>query len=397
MIPMFLYKFVGVLAAPFQKAMRPINFILDICGPTGIGKTSVAQPFFNDFDPELSMVNFTATPSGIDRFIESKHDSITLLDDLSTILDCESRRTLERVLRQFCDSNGRVTAARDGGYNRIEMRGGIVLTSETPLEGSRQSSMLRLLVLPATPNSFDPNLVPLLRTDMVQRRTEGGYSKMDIAMTAFIDYVTTNYEKIVYTAASYKTDAAPMKFRRLQTTYELLQLIAQVVFGFGQQYGVFSADECIHFPEKLKNALLPIITYNTLLGQQADPMMLFLSTIVPAIDQKLLRIAPTKNVFAGQTATYMGYFETEDGCKKLKVDPHRIYEWVVQSFRKSNFRFSATLQEILKKLNDAKLSEGYAQKGHAAKTLKQVTINGEKLSLLVLLWDDVRMATDHNM
>lgn len=396
MMPMFLYKFAGILAAPFAKAMHPINFILNICGPSGLGKTSVAQPFFGDFDRDLNMTNFSATSTGIERFIQSKHDGIALLDDLSSITDRESLRTLERVLRQFCDSNGRITAARDGGYTRTKMRGGIVLTSETPLEGSRQSSILRLLHVPATYTSFDEKLVPMLREDALNRQMPNGYSNMDVAMTAFVAFITERYDEIVRAVATHTPDRIRVKFRRLQNVYTLFQLIDEVVCAFGDQYGVFSDEEkCRHF-QALQNAIFPVISYNTFLGQQSDPMMLFLNTIVPDIVQNLLNVAASKEQFASQMTGFIGYFEMEDGRTKLKVDPQRAFEWVIQRFRKSSFHFAATLQEVLKKLLDAGLSEGYAQKGHAAKTLKQVTISGKKLSLLVLRWDDVLAAVENS-
>ena len=398
MMPMFLYKFAGILAAPFAKAMHPIEFILTICGPSGIGKTTVSRPFFGDFDPELNMTNFSATSSGIERFIQSKHDGIALLDDLSSITDRESLRTLERVLRQFCDSNGRITAARDGGYTRTMMRGGIVLTSETPLEGSRQSSILRLLHVPATYASFDERLVPILQADALNRRMSepDNYSKMDVAMTAFVAFVTDRYNEIVRGVVNHTPDLISVKFRRLQTVYTMFHLIDEVVCEFGDQYGVFSDEEKCHHRQTLQNALLSVINYNSLLGQQSDPMMLFLNTIVPDIKQNLLRVASTKEEFAGQMTGFVGYFDTEDGRKKLKVDPQRVFEWVIQRFRKSSFHFTATLQELLKKLLDAGLSEGYAQKGHAAKTLKQVTIDGKKLPLLVLRWDEVLTVVENS-
>ena len=99
-VPMFLYKFAGILAAPFKEAMKPISFILNICGPTGIGKTAVSRPFYGDFDERLEITNFTATASGIDRFIQNKHDRVALLDDLSSITDREALRTLERTLME---------------------------------------------------------------------------------------------------------------------------------------------------------------------------------------------------------------------------------------------------------------------------------------------------------
>ena len=393
MWPIFLYKFTGVLAKPFVDVLKPINFILDICGKTNTGKTSVARPMYGDFDPDLEMVNFTGTASGIDRFVESKYDGVAVVDDLSNTLDKQSQQTLERLLRQFCDTNGRVTAAAAGGINRTTMRGGIVVTSEDVLEGNRQSSTLRLLVVPVARESFQKALLDTLQVDALQRKRNGHYSQMDIAMTAFIDFVSHNYDEIGSQILTDAIDSADVQFPRLQNTYELLQHIGSIVYDFGVRYGALQLPKG-QYMSNIRSILKPLIRYNSALGTQADPSTLFLSMIVPAIKQNLLPIAQGKEVFAQNMSCFMGFFELESDGRKLKVDHERIYGWVLQHCRSIGLPFQASLSELLKKLLDAGYSEGYQQKDHAGKPLKQLTIAGKKLKLLVLRWDSIVKVTE---
>jgi len=385
MVPMFLYKFAGVLAAPFREAMKPITFILDICGPTGIGKTAVSRPFYGDFDASLEITNFTATASGIDRFIQSKHDFVALLDDLSSITDREALRTLERTLRQFCDSNGRITAARGGGINRIDTRCGLVLTSEGPLEGTRQSSQLRILVIPVQKNSFEEELVPLLRSDAMRRQIPGTFSLMDIGMTAFIRYVEVHYQDIKLKIAGYRAEQLPTEFRRLQASYEALVIIAEIVDAFLKEYGISALGDKLDLPT-WKAHLKQIILYNSSLGEIANPVGLFLTTIVQRINQNLIPIATSREIFAENTAAYYGYWENDGNSKKLKVDPDRIFTDAMTCFKKASFKAPFTQAEILRKLADMQLSETYKQKGRASKAVKSIRINGQSLRMLVLDW-----------
>ena len=394
--PIFLYKFTGILAKPFEDAMNPIKFILDICGPTNTGKTSVARPMYSDFDADCSMANFTGTASGIDRFIESKYDGIAVVDDLANSTDPKSREILDRLLRQFCDSNGRVTAAKDNGFVRTTMRGGIVITAESPLEGARQSSSLRLLVVPIKRSSFQCELLQQLKGDAVLRRSDREYSKMDIAMSAFIAFVTQHYVEVQHRIAMETTVSADIPFPRLQDTYDTLQHIASIVYDFGVAHGVIAISKD-QYMSNLQRILTPLIQYNADLGMQVDPMTMFLGKLVAGVNQGLLPVAKNKLGFAQQPTAFAGYFEAEPDGLKLKLDPSRAYVWVRQQYRSSGLSFSTTPQELQRKLLEAGFSEGYLQKNHSGKTLKQVTINGQKIQFLVLRWENVLDATDNNM
>lgn len=393
MWPIFLYKFTGVLAKPFLDTWNHINFVLNICGPTGTGKTTISRPMFGDFDPDLQIISFRASAAGADHFIESKYDAVTVLDDLSNSMEKKSRELFEHVLRQFGDSNGRVMASSNGGVKRISMRGGIVITSESLLEGIRQSSELRLLVVPITKTSFSTELCQTLTADAVQRKRKKCYPQMDIAMTAFIRYVSYHYEEIVDRISRETTPAIDVHFRRLQNVYALLHHIGSIVYDFGAAYGALTCTK-EEFMQTLQFFLAQVIQYNDVLGLQADPATLFLKMIVSAIKQNLLPIAQEKDDFAKRTNAFIGYFESEQDGRKLKIDPDRGYEWMRHRCRGIGLQFSTTPHELQKKLLDAGFSEGYQQKGHASKTLKQVTINGNKLSLLVLRWDSVLAATE---
>ncbi|MDY6269271.1 MAG: hypothetical protein SPL39_09990 [Selenomonadaceae bacterium] len=395
MWPIFLYKFTGVLAKPFSDTWNRINFVLNICGPTGTGKTTISRPMYGDFDPDLQIISFRASAAGADHFIESKYDAVTVLDDLSNAMEKKSRELFEHVLRQFGDSNGRVMASSDGGVKRISMRGGIVITSESLLEGIRQSSELRLLVVPITKTSFSTELCQTLTADAVRRKRKpkGCYSQMDIAMTAFIRYVSYHYEEIVDGISLETTPATDVHFRRLQNVYALLLHIGSIVYDFGAAYSALTCTK-EEFMQKLQFFLTQVIQYNDVLGLQADPATLFLKMIVSAIKQNLLPIALEKDDFAKRMNAFIGYFESEHDGRKLKIDPDRTYEWMRHRCRGIGLQFSTTPHELQKKLLDAGFSEGYQQKNHASKALKQVTINGNKLSLLVLRWDVVLAATE---
>ncbi len=396
MWPIFLYKFTGVLAKPFEDVMNPIKFILYIRGTTNSGKTSVAQSMYSDFDADSSMVNFTGTASGIDRFIESKYDGIAVVDDLANSADPKSREILDRLLRQFCDSNGRVTAAKDKGFVRTTMRGGIVITAESTPEGARQSSSLRLLFVPIKKNTFQRELIQQLKSDAALRRIDGEYSKMDIAMSAFIGFVTQYYVEIQHQIATEATVSADIPFPRLQDTYDALQHIASIVYDFGVAHGVIAIPKD-QYMSNLQRILTPLIQRNAELGMQVDPMTMFLGKLVAGVNQGLLPVAKNKLGFAQQPTAFAGYFEAEPDGLKLKLDPSRAYVWVRQQYRSSGLSFSTTPQELQRKLLEAGFSEGYLQKNHSGKTLKQVTINGHKISLLVLRWDNVLNATCNNM
>ena len=114
MVPVFLHSFSGILYKLFHAAGCPIQYILDLCGPTGVGKTLLMRLLFCPFDPERRMANFTSTAKGIELFCEQNLDSVAVVDDLSSMQDTKSKELLERLLRQYCDGNGRLYSTNGG-------------------------------------------------------------------------------------------------------------------------------------------------------------------------------------------------------------------------------------------------------------------------------------------
>ena len=253
------------------------------------------------------------------------------------------------------------------------------------MEGVRQSSQLRLLVIPVQKNSFAEELVPMLRSDAIRRQIPGSFSLMDIGMTAFIRYVEAHYQEIKQKIAGYRAEQLPTDFRRLQASYEVLAIIAEIVDCFFREYGISALGDKLDLPT-WKAHLKQIIWYNSSLGEIANPVGLFLTTIVQRINQNLIPIATSREIFAENTAAYYGYWENDGNSKKLKVDPDRIFTDAMTCFKKASFKAPFTQAEILRKLADMQLSETYKQKGRASKAVKSIRINGQSLRMLVLDW-----------
>lgn len=232
-----------------------------------------------------------------------------------------------------------------------------------------------------------------LNADAAKRKRPRCYSQMDIAMTAFIRYVSDHYEQIIDNISREKTASAKVHFLRFQNVYSLLQHIGSIVYDFGVAYGVIACTK-EQFMQNLQNILISVIQYNDAIGLQSDPTTLFLTMLVPAVKLKQIKIAPTKEAFAMQTDAYLGFFEDENDGRKLKMKPFKVYTWILRTCRDMQVDFSAERTELFKKLFDAGFSEGYQQKNHASKPLKQVTINGDKLALLVLRWDFILTTTE---
>lgn len=396
-LPLYLHMHTGILKRLFDEAAVPILFIVNLVGPTNIGKTLLMQLLFCLYDLEKHMANFTSTASGIERFFEQFHDAMAVLDDLSSITDKIALRVLERLIRQYCDEHARIVAARGGaGYHTADLCFGLTMTSEAVLEGGRQSSLVRMIHVQMTAHTLADDVVKEFKERILYLPKRGILSPLDIYATSFTRYVEQHFDEIVSFIASYTPPSIATQFRRHDAVYRIMATEAQIVLRYFVARQVFTAEKADEiFTKQWLPILQGLIAYNTTLGQQADPVRVYLYTLQTGIGQKLLPVADSRPNFEASAETVVGYWEsTLDGIA-LYLDPSRSYHWVTAQLEKSHCPFPVGSQELLQMIANKGLSKVYERKGRKMpKPLLERKINGITVKFLVLKWDAVQRYLD---
>lgn len=403
MVPVFLHSFSGILYKLFQSAGCPIRYILDLCGPTGLGKTLLMRLLYCPFDVERRMANFQSTPKGIELFCEQNHDSMAVLDDLSSMQDTKGKALLERLIRQYCDGNGRMfstNAGRDLGYT--DMSFGLAISTETPLDGFRQSSQLRLVTVEIRSGSLrnlstikkallsSPLSSSTVAHEVAPQSSDAESSWMypdiwDVFLTRFIRYLEARWSQIVGFIASFEPPSLPSgsQFRRFQEAYHVLSATARIVLRYFASMGTLPAEQEDVFVS-WTSVLQEVVRENEALGVESDPVKLFIETIIQGLAQKLFAVASSKNQYESNPTQYYGFWGQEPS-EHLILDPHRIFAWAEGQLSSAGIRFTAKPQELWRKLVSQDFSEGYEERGRKAlRPLYPISINGKSIRMLVL-------------
>lgn len=383
MLPVFLHSFTGIFYRFFKEAGRPIQYILNLCGPTNIGKSMLCQLLLRPFDPERKMANFTATLRGVELYLSENRDSVAVIDDLSSALDKRAMLLLESILRQYCDGNGRMIYDVAGGDLRnLEINFGLAISSENPLEGLKQSSQLRIITVNMTKNSL---------SELGDKKREllgfqGSVNNLwDIFLTKFIRFVEANSPQIINLIQTFE---APnnFEFRRHIEVYNILLIIAQIVLNYFEQVSIISTDQTDEKFADWSMILERIISDNQKLSESSDPVRVFLTLLTQGISQNLINIAINKKCFEESPEGYLGFWKGDDE-NELILDPLRVYAWINDRAISVNENINATPAELWRKMVDAKIANGYAEKGRKnPKALVPVSIKGKKCNMLSLSW-----------
>ncbi len=393
MLPLFLHMHTGVLKRLFEEAGVPVLFILNLFGPTGIGKTMLMLLLFCLFTKDKRLANFTSSASGLERFFEQFHDAMAILDDMSSVIDADSRRLLERLLRQYCDGNGRITAARGSdGYRVNDMNFGLIMTAETLPEGGKQSSQLRFLNVPITALTLKDDVVREFKIRVIQNPKQGFASPLDIYMTRFIHYIESRFAELVHFIATYEPPPISTQFRRHEATYRVLVTEAQIILKYFV-YARTLTEEQSHaiFAEHWLPTLQQLMQFNSQIGLQSDPVRVYLDTLQQGIGERMFLIADNRSVFEREANAFIGFWATETDGLKLFIDPDRSYQYVKAKFDRMRLIFTVAPRQLLQMLASAGLSEGYQRKDRKApKPLKELRINGVSIKMLVLKWEAVQ-------
>lgn len=389
-LPIFLQMAAGILAKLFEESGMPLQYIMVLAGPSGSKKTSFAKVAFCLFDVE-EVVNFTSTERAIELHAEACYDFAFVLDDMSSVLDKTSLQKLNRLMRQFCDDAGRKKSVDSGrAVETVRMRGAVVVTAESRIEGLQKSGILRLLQVPMARDSVDNQCLAIFQNEKALARVNGQPSVLELFISALIDFVERRYQDILAFIVTFQPPDIPIEADRYRRTYRILCTTARIILWWGEECGALSRDDV----EKIYANWLPVIQeliiYNDQVGAVCDPVKLFLQALSEGITYKSITIAERKEVFLLTAEKYWGFW---DG-NLIYIDPVRAYDFMLKRFQ--NFGICASQSDIVGSLRDMKISQGYQQKGHKAKSLKSVLVNGEKLKMLCLDWLAVRKFLEEN-
>lgn len=386
MVPLFLHLHAAYLAGLFQEAGMPIQYIMDILGPTGSRKTALAKLLFLAFDNK-DVVNFQSTMRGIELSLEQAYDSTAVLDDLNNASDKPSVEKLERIIREIGDTAGRVKSTNGGkDEERTAMRVGLVVTAESTLDVLPQSSRLRNLGLVIDGQTIDNQALAKFQKKKSEAAAAQKPNFLENYLALFISYVEEHAPGIVYAIRERKVPFLTLKFYRQAEIYTQLALTARFVLDFWSE--VLGPSEQIEvLYEAWIATLQKVMKQNQLRNSAGDPVLLFASAVTQLVTTGRLHISNSRKEYETESES-VGYWQDESNF--LILDPQAIYKEVVRYYKDAGQAFVISQQDLYSALIDRDLSEGYPQKDHKAKPLKRIKLNETMLSVLCLRWANVK-------
>lgn len=391
-VPLFVHIHSGVLYRLFAEAGRPIRFVFDLQGPTSIGKTTLMEMLGCHFDAKKRMATFQSTGKGVEKFAEEEHhDSLVILDDLSSAQDKAGKALLERILRGCCNGSGRIVSSKGGrSYEIADVAFSVMMTSEAKAEGLRQSSQYRILTVPMTAESLNREVVEEFKGVLLTPKP-GQVSPVDVHMTRFVRWSEGHFAELVRGIATSRTESLTFQTPRHEMTYCVFVAEAQIVMRYFVSVGVLGIEEAQKiFSEQWVPILTELIRFNEALGQESDPVKTFLEILIPGVQQMLIPVASNREAFEREPATFYGFWQKKVDGIRLVLDPVRVFQWTQRQFVALHREFPSTMDEILRKLAAKGASEGYVRNDRKnPKPLKVFKIAGASIKLLVLKWNDV--------
>lgn len=385
-LPLFLQMHMGYTTKLFEDAGMPVQYLFNIVGATGSKKTAVAKVLYALFDM-TDGINFTATDRAIELYAEKCHDGTLLLDDLFSVRDKAALEKIHRFLREYADGIGRARSIRAGTeIERMDTRYAVVVTAESMLDGLQQSAKLRNLIVRVRKDTFNDDVLRQFQIEAKEATFEGRPNSLEVYLSVYIRFLENNYAQIVKEMINFQPPKINLKFARQATIYKILSFQAKLILDFGRTGGFFTdIDE-----KKLWNEWISILQNlmieNQYLCNQEEPYRLFLEAVMQSYAQKIIQICRSKSEYELTAKFSYGYIEQNI----LKLEPDKIFDYVMNYYSHIGRGFSATLNDIISILYEKGIVDAYEQKNHKAKMLKTVVINGIKTKFLCLKMDKIK-------
>lgn len=385
-LPLFLQMHIGYTAKLFEDAGLPVQYIFNIIGATGSKKTAVAKILYCLFDM-TDGINFTATDCAIEIYAEKCHDATVLLDDLYSVKEKTVLDKMHRFLRIYADGIGRVRSVNSGTeIERMDTRYAVVITAESMLDGLQQSAKLRNFVVRVRKDTFNDNVLRQFQIEAKEATFEERLNSLEIYLSAYIRFLESNYAQIVKEIINFQPPAMKLKFARQATIYKILSFQAKIILDFGKVCGFFTDIDVQCLWDEWISILQSVMLENQYLCNQEEPYRLFLETVMQSYAQKIIQICNSKSEYELTAKFSYGYIEQNI----LKLEPNKIFDYVMTYYSHIGRGFSATLNDIISILYEKGVVDAYEQKNHKAKMLKSVVINGIKTKFLCLKMDKIK-------
>lgn len=385
-LPLFLQMHIGYTAKLFEDAGLPVQYVFNIIGTTGSKKTAVAKILYCLFDMNDG-INFTATDRAIEIYAEKCHDATVLLDDLYSVKEKSVLDKMHRFLRIYADGIGRVRSVNSGTeIERMDTRYAVVVTAESMLDGLQQSAKLRNFVVRVRKDTFNDNVLRQFQIEAKEATFEERLNSLEIYFSAYIRFLESNYAQIVKEIINFQPPAMKLKFARQATIYKILSFQAKIILDFGKVCGFFTDIDVQCLWDEWISILQSVMLENQYLCNQEEPYRLFLETVMQSYAQKIIQICNSKSEYELTAKFSYGYIEQNI----LKLEPNKIFDYVMTYYSHIGRGFSATLNDIISILYEKGVVDAYEQKNHKAKMLKSVVINGIKTKFLCLKMDKIK-------
>ena len=348
-LPLFLVSHLGILFSLFEDAGYPPRFVTFIYGPSGSLKTSVSKIFFKILKDQSNDItaNFNDTATALEIKMGNTKDEVLLIDDYRpSALRTEAQRingNFEKLVRFYGDGVGKGRGNVNLTLqNEFKPRSMCAMTGEF-LFGTK-SSLLRLLIIHISRNTFDKDLLKFYQDNPRIFTTH---------IKFFIDYLSIKYEEIVcYIKENYVKYRNEFRLTltesRLIDTAVCLKLTAEIIIN---KY----ANECgLVYPKEISAQLgywneiiKQVVKESENLASHNEPYDMYLYAMVNSINSGELKICGNKELYSAYTDG-VGFLDARN--QFLYIRAQDAYNQVVRYWDKMGRYFSTTDKTVRKDL-----------------------------------------------
>jgi hypothetical protein len=279
---------VPLLGGGFRAVLGAADYSLQLCGPSGAGKTELAalsqQHHGAGLDARHLPGSWASTANSLEALAFAAADAILAVDDFapqgSTTDIARSHREVDRLLRAQGNRSGRARCRTDGTVRPARPpRGTILSTGEDTPRG--QSLRARQLILELAPGELDWSRL----TNCQRDAAAGLYAQ---ALAAFLQWLAPQYtgvrEGLHAETAGYRE-----RFQAEGLHARTPGILANLVAGwcwwlkYALAVGAINAAESVKLTSRVWEALLGTAAEQAKHGADAEPCDRFLRLIAAAL------------------------------------------------------------------------------------------------------------------
>jgi Domain of unknown function (DUF927) len=265
---------IPMMLSAYRAVLGEVDYTIHLAGPTGLGKTTLAQLAVSHFGANLGakdQTNFESTANAVEREAFQLKDQLLLLDDyLGT---SEHRKILAFIARNAANNSGRGRLASDGTLQGDKPPRALVVTTGEDLPVGESLTARMLVVRMPEGQGLDLSRGAPINTAQAASR-EGTYA---LAMAGFVNWLAPSYGNLKTTIEQRSNQYGHevrdrVQHNRTPRIYGDLIIALEEWLTYATEIGAIDEERRTALDERARRAVLAAIQAQGQYLGSADPV-----------------------------------------------------------------------------------------------------------------------------